>query len=362
MRRSHEALLSPLGAAAVVVSIALLAWTGGARSLNTHDGAVLSLRHRSQRDAALVFFGNPGVVHQADYFVPAQASAAAARIGFETVRRHVIDANVQRGWHVDVIFHTWHEQLEAELAGFMAPVAHAAGVRDLLDGRGMSAAIENALSVMRVHVARARNGIAHNRIVLIRYDAVFYTDFLLDKLRDNDALYAASWCKANGNVTRHGDRTCRELIDNENDFSGPRHGIPEFYLAGSPHVLWRMFHGLHLWMLSEPRFPQWAAQYATGANPNTHFIFGERVIERRIRLRRYLQHHMDVDIVRFSDCNGTAVDLPSRTRTEDFGASWLRRYDNDTSETEHSYCGRGEHFCARSDALTVTCPAFDVQP
>ena len=133
-------------------------------------------------------------------------------------------------------------------------------------------------------------------------------------------------------------------------------------MAGSPDVLWRMFHGLHSWMLSEPRFPQWATQYASGANPNTHFVFGERIVEQRITLRRYLQHHMDVDIVRFSDCNGTALNSPARTRTEDFGASWLRRYDDDVSATEHSYCGRGEHFCARSDALTVTCPAFDVQP
>lgn len=245
MRRSHEASLVPLGAATAVVAIALCAWAGGARSLDARDGVAvfLGLRKHSQRDAALVFFGNPGVVHQADYFVPAQASTAAARIGFETVRRHIIDANARRGWRVDVIFHTWHEHLELELAGFMAPVAHAAGVRGLLDGRGMSAAIENALSVMRTHVAHARGGITYDRIVLIRFDAVFYADFLLDKLRDGDALYAASWCKANGNATRHGERTCRELVENGNDFTGPRHGIPEFYLAGSPDVLWRMFHG-----------------------------------------------------------------------------------------------------------------------
>ena len=211
MRRSREAFLAPLGAATADVAIALLAWAGGgARSLDARDGAAsfLGLRHLNQHDAALVFFGNPGVVHQADYFVPAQASAAAARIGFETVRRHVIDANARRGWRVDVIFHTWHEHLELELAGFMTPVAHAAGVRGLLDGRGMSAAIENALSVMRTHVAHTRGGIAYDRVVLIRFDAVFYTDFLLDKLRDGDALYVASWCKANGNATRHGERTC----------------------------------------------------------------------------------------------------------------------------------------------------------
>jgi hypothetical protein len=240
----------------------------------------------------------------------------------------------------------------------MAPAAHAAGARGFLDGRGMSAAIDNALAVMRAHVAHARGGVEYDRVLLTRFDTVFYVDFLFDRLQESDALYVASWCKATGNVTRVGGRVCRELLDNSNDLPTGR-GIPEFFLAGSPDVLWLTFHRLHSWMLAAPRFPQWAAQYATGANPNTHFIFGERIIEQGTKLRRYLQHHMDVDIVRFSDCNGTEVTLPTRTRTEDFGTSWLRRRDDDVSTYARSYCARGEYFCADNEASFAACQAFD---
>jgi hypothetical protein len=111
-------------------------------------------------------------------------------------------------------------------------------------------------------------------------------------------------------------------------------------------------------MLTAPRFPQWAATYAAGSNPNTHFVFGERIIEQRTKLRRYLQHHMDVDIVRFSDCNGTAVIRPTRSQTEEFGTSWLRRRDDDVSVDDRSYCGRGEAFCANNAAFFAACPAF----
>lgn len=156
-----------------------------------------------------------------------------------------------------------------------------------------------------------------------------------------------------------GGRTCRELVNNDNDLpAGERRGVPEFYLAGAPDVLWHTFRGLHEWMLATPRFPQWAATYATGANPNTHFIFGERAIEQGTKVRRYLQHHMDVDIVRFSDCNGTAVSLSTRAQTEDFGTSWLRRFEDDLSADERSYCARGEYFCADSEASFATCEAF----
>lgn len=342
----------------VVLSVIFVVAASFARPFSRPIG-VAALPTQTGKTAAVVFFGNPGAVHLAEY-PPQVAAAAAARIGFETVQRRVLAPNVQRGWSVDVIFHTWHEHLEAELAAFMAPTAHAAGMRGFIEGRGMSAAIESALAVMRAHVAQARGGAAYDRVLLVRYDAVFYTDFLFDKLRESDALYAASWCKAQGNVTRDGGRLCRELLDNGNDFTFAPHGIPEFYLAGAPAVLWRTFHGLHEWMLTTPRFPQWAAVYATGANPNTHFIFGQRVLEQRTKLRRYLQHHMDVDIVRFSDCNGTAVTLPTRLRTEEFGTSWLHRFDADVSDDERSYCGRGEAFCANAAATFATCQAFDL--
>jgi hypothetical protein len=188
-----------------------------------------------------VFFGKAGFLSQADRSLA--PSAAAARAGYDSVLAHLVAFNAQRGWCIDTFFHTWDAPLEAELVALLRPAAHGvAGERGLLAGYGLPASMENALAVMRRFVAARRGGAPYRRIVALRFDSELMHDFDLEKLRDDAALYVASWCKATGAETlRDGARVCRELAHNPNDAFSPAAnasgGLPDFYFAGSPPAL-----------------------------------------------------------------------------------------------------------------------------
>ena len=326
---------------------------------------------RVQRDAALVFFGTAGLMRQSDRGQP--PSTKAVRVGFASVSEKLLAFNSARGWHIDVFFHTWDAPLEAELAALLQPAAHAvSGNGGLVSGYGLPASVENALTVMRRYVSSKRGGVPYERVVALRFDALLLRSFELDKLDDARAVFVASWCKAAGRIVlRDGSRVCRELVYNSNDLNAPtvvgtpsRHGLPDFFFAGSPNALWRLFHGLHAWMLSVPVFnAAYVAAAATGGSwpGGAHFILGERVKQKQLSIRRYLQHHMDIDLVRELSCGGAIPAIGaslSRAQCASKQLDWLRRNSSDVSSKSESYCDRGEAFCACSERQLAECYAF----
>lgn len=304
-------------------------------------------------------------MHQSDRYKGLPKSTEAARAGFETIKEHLLAFNAQRGWTIDIFFHTWDSEIEEELVSIYHPVAHGvSGQGGLISGYGLPASVENVLTVMGQH---SGGNTEYQRVVAMRFDTMLLRAFELDKLDEEDTLYAASWCKASGrlvvNSTEGKDfRVCLELTHNPNDLFSPdgRHGLPDFYFGGSPATLQKVFHGLHAWMLSVPLFnSSYSNAAVTGGSwaGGAHFIVGERValLHGSLKLRRYLQHHMDIDMVREGSCGGSKGDRSRLTCDV-----WMQRSNEDVGGRDgKSYCDRGEVYCACNQQQLAQCSAFN---
>ena len=135
--------------------------------------------------------------------------------------------------------------------------------------------------------------------------------------------------------------------------------MPDFYFAGSQATMQRVFHGLHAWMLSIPLFNStYHGAAVTGGSwaGGAHFIVGERValMHSTLTLRRYLQHHMDIDMVREGSCGGGKGD-----RSRFVCPVWNHRSSEDVGRGDGvSYCDRGEVYCACNQIQLAQCNAF----
>lgn len=324
--------------------------------------------NKNGASGAIVFFGNPGALHEGD---ARTGSIAAAQFGFESVRKHIINYNSAMGWQVDVFFHQWDLSLESELVTLYKPLAYKVGiVLGDVGSYGLPAATETSVHVMNDYVRKHRSGKPYDRVLLLRFDAIFFSNFSFDRISDEGALYVANWCKAAGRLIlkEPGVRECFELVNNSNDIHGVG-GLPDFYFAGSNFVINRFFSGLHKFMLSIPSFKK---QFEDSANNGGswsgggHFIVGARAkkLHEEIRLRRYLHHHMDFDMVRTTWCGGPEFENQQRLKCMLSGNSWtsLRYQEHKDWETKEilssSLCDRGEAYCACSEYQRTHCYAF----
>lgn len=323
------------------------------------------------KDVAIVHVGFVGKTNR-NYDGP--PNTHAARLGYESLLKRVVEPNAARGWTADIFFHTWNAELEGELVNLMHPAAHFVGAK-VLDGfnysRGVHASSEIALDLYAKHVRDARRGRPYDRIIIKRFDVVFFRDFLLDALSDDDTLYAANWCKAMGDVTLmqplpfestvggplvSASRTCRALVPIVHDIDqagAPFKGLPDFWLVGSPRVVLPFFKGIFLWSMAHPAFKDYTRlDPIAGDIIYSHWVWGLRVLEQGVRLRRYQHHHMDFDMVRELACGAGARALCDAT-----GLAWLDRAAHDLSPDHRSLCGQ-QSFCACSETSLTSCFAF----
>jgi len=330
--------------------------------------AVVS-RNQFNRSGAILFFGNPGALHEGDHRI---GSISAARFGFESIRNHIISYNNARGWQVDIFFHSWDVNLESELVALYEPLAHKVGEVQEIDigSYGLPAATEASVYILNKYVSKHRLGKPYDRVLLLRFDTIFFANFSFDRISDEGALYVANWCKAGGRLllTDPGIRECFELVNNSNDIHGAG-GLPDFYFAGSTMVINRFFTGLHKFMLSTPTFKK---QFDDAANNGGiwpgggHFIVGARAkaLQQELRLRRYLHHHMDFDMVRTTWCGGPDFENSSRLQCIRSGLSWFSKHEllqNDRDIPQilsPSLCERGEAYCACNKHQRTHCYAF----
>ena len=105
-----------------------------------------SVRPHASKDAALLLFRKACFVSESDKNA-GTISAEAARIGFDSMRAHLLQPNVRKGWRFDVMLHTWDRSLVEQLVAITQPVAFGvAGDNGLIDGYGLPDSVENALT------------------------------------------------------------------------------------------------------------------------------------------------------------------------------------------------------------------------
>ena len=207
------------------------------------------------KSAAIVYFGNVGAT---DYQVKDAMLAGATEWRMDAaagarpyIEEHVLAFNAARGWAIDAFLHTWNAGLEGELRALLAPLTNATfgpqELRGTLVTGSMEASVDLALQQVVAHTAAARGGVPYDRLLLLRLDSIFYRGFDLDALVEPDALYIASWCKANENnpLPREqwppGVLQCWELKPYWADLEG----VPDFWFAGGQAPVLATFE--HLW-------------------------------------------------------------------------------------------------------------------
>jgi hypothetical protein len=208
--------------------------------------AAAALRAPAPRRAALVYFGNVGMLayDQKEQALRGKRAwdldAATRARGY--VAEHVVAAAAAQGWALDTFAHTWSAQFADELRPLVgARAGFAAGPVVLAGGeRATSGMIESADAALAM-VANASR--AYDRVLLLRYDTVFYTDFDFDALANASALYVASWCRADRAKppapARAGARACYRM----KTFWGDAEGVPDFWFAGALAPLRAVFTG-----------------------------------------------------------------------------------------------------------------------
>ena len=207
------------------------------------------------KSAAIVYFGNVGAT---DYQVKDAMLAGAAEWRMDAaagarpyIEEHVLAFNAARGWAIDTFLHTWNAGLEGELRALLAPLTNATfGPQELRGTRvtgSMEASVDLALQLVVAHAGAARGGVPYDRLLLLRLDSIFYRGFDLDALVEPDALYIASWCKANENSPLPQEQwppgvlQCWELKPYWADLEG----VPDFWFAGAQAPVLATFE--HLW-------------------------------------------------------------------------------------------------------------------
>ena len=320
-------------------------------------------RETSHSDVAIVVFGNVGGVsyEQLDEMKTGRTpwSAAAARTSAGSIRTHVIDANFPR-WRADTFFHTWQTGLEGELRDAYTPVRAASGEGVLPSGErvasGLAASVELALAEMTAHVEGVRGGRPYDRVVLIRFDTIFYRRFSLEKLTGNSTVYFSSWCRAFGPpVVPLPDARFTQCNYLE-PYWAAAEGVPDFWFAGGYEGILVAFRGFHS-DLARGAFaragiapcPAYAQTVGGGCSGRTSPMhghiwanFASKEERGLITLRRYGFHGIDHELVRDRQCG---FKWAGDTREPPL-PPFFHDLDDPVSDTRASDCGGGKYLCA----------------
>jgi hypothetical protein len=276
--------------------------------------------------AAVVFYGIAGVLHDGHKGAQLPPSAAAPRAAFEFNKKNVIDFNTQRGWKVQTFFHIWEAELVNELVHLYNSSNQIGGpciLQNKTYTRGPFASIEIALSTL------PNNSLPFDIVLVSRHDAAFLRPFDFDALTDRDTIYLAQWCKGVGKEVKvPGVHTCRELADNPND----EEGVPDFWYAGQEHVIRQTFQG----MTNDYE----SGKFKKGKAWEFHGIMWGRLQHCNIKVRRYLLHHAEVEMIR------RVVHFASRKTCIEKGLVVYNRTHEISQLANVSDCRPGQYVCA----------------
>ena len=309
-----------------------------------------------RKSAALIYFGTVGSTSydakEASLRAGAPWALDAALGARPYIQQHVLDFKAARGWAFDTFMHTWQTQFEAELVALLRPRNASSGpqpLRGALAPTGLAFSVDLALQQMRAHVAGARGGRPYDRVVVLRYDSVFYRGLDLDALTDGEAFYAAAWCKAHRGgggapPAVPGTRGCwgtrRYWADEE--------GLPDFWFAGAPAPVLAVFEGLGARMASG------AVRVGRTCNGCGHGQVWGAVRSSGVRLRRWGFHQVDNDLFRDSQCGLKWHSAPLAA------VPWVNFTGGDASPGEDSACGG--YLCAVDEGELERCAGFKADP
>jgi len=304
--------------------------------------------------AALVYMGTVGA---ASYDLKEAMLAGAARWTLDAaagarpyIERHVLAFNGARGWAFDTFFHAWNGEFEADLLALLHPVTnHSVGpqpLRGAVAASGLAYSADLALQLMAAHAARA--GVRYQRVVVLRYDSVFYRGLDLDGLVEDDAFYVAAWCKADPGrplPARPGTVGCWET----HTYWAEAEGVPDFWFAGAPAPVLAVFERMGERIASGAikvgrtcggcgHAQVWGAARASGAP-----------------LRRWGFHQIDNDLFRDSVCGVKWDDSFAAARP------WVNFSAGDASPGAASAC-EGGYLCAVEEGELHRCAGFKHDP
>jgi hypothetical protein len=312
------------------------------------------------RALALLYFGHVGNVCReacsdadrlSDPLEPALGSAAS-------VAAHVVAPALAAGWAVDTFLHTWDPLHAAPLRAQLRPANASFGAFRGATG-GMVASIEAALELMEGHVVAARGGAPYDAALLLRFDTVFFAPFSLAALAAHpSAVFVAHWCKAGGagplpeGPPPAGLHGCYRLAP----FWADEEGVPDFYFAGRPEPLLRLFKGLDGALRSGAVAPGRTCNSGCG-----HALVWGGVVARGVPLRRYLLHQVHLDLYRHRVCGSKWGALRGGAAAAAAAAAWLGGGAGDATPPgggNESICGGGRFLCAWHEGETTRCGAF----
>jgi len=337
-----------------LLSAARLAPRGGAAPAPASAPAALG-----PRSLALLYFGHVGnVCREACSDADLRADPLEAALGSApSVAAHVVSPALAEGWAVDTFLHTWDPAHEAPLRAQLRPANASFGAFRGARG-GMIASIEAALALMDGHVAAARGGAPYDAVLLLRFDAVFFAPFSLAALAAHPgAVFVAHWCKAGGagrlpeGAPPAGLHACYRL----DGFWADEEGLPDFWFAGRPAPLKRLFEGLDAALRGGAVAPGRVCGGGCG-----HALVWGGVVARGVPLRRYLLHQVHFDLYRHRLCGAKWAALGGGG-----GVPWLGGGAGDATPPgggNESVCGGGRYLCAWHAGEQNRCGAFGLEP
>lgn len=262
----------------------------------------------TSKDAALVYFGTVGAKNydEKEAMLGKGGWTLDAAIGAHPyIDRYVLSFNQERGWNFTTFLHSWNSELEGPIEALLRPNRSSYGPQTLwgehVEQRrgGMAATLELALRHLEEYTTEVRGGTPFARVVILRFDSVFYRPFDLDALVEDDALYVASWCaaqRASSPPKPPGALHCWNLstywADNE--------GVPDFWFAGAQTPVLRTFSHLFAGVLSG------AVVKGRTCSGCGHGLVWGALNARRVKVRRYLYHQVDNDLFRDVSTAGAA--------------------------------------------------------
>jgi hypothetical protein len=302
--------------------------------------------------AALVYFGTVGATSydlKEVMLAQAQPWTLDAAVGARPyIDKYVIAFNGVRGWAFDTFFHTWNAGFEGALLSLLWPVAnHSVGAQPLRGNvatTGLAYSADLALQLMAAHAAAA--GVRYRRVLVLRFDSVFYRGLDLDGLKDDDAFYVASWCKADFGrplPARPGTEGCWATAT----YWADEEGVPDFWFAGAPKPVLSVFERMG------ERMASGAIKVGRTCNGCGHAQVWGAVRASGAPLRRWGFHQIDNDLFRDSVCGTKWSVADSRT--------WVNFSRGDASPGAGSTC-EGGYLCAVEPGELQRCAGFKQDP
>ena len=264
------------------------------------------------------------------------------------IQEHVLDYNAARGWTFDTFMHTWQPHFEEQLVELLQPTVHSSGPQ-LLRGAhlaqqfplGMISSIDIVVSQMLAH------NVTYDRVLVLRYDAVFYMGLDLSSMDDDEAFYVASWCKpifSEPLPTLPGTAGCWPTRMYWADLEG----VPDFWFAGAPSAVAAVFERI------EERIHSGAIHIGRTCNGCNHAQIWGAVQASGVPLRRLGYHQIHNDLFRDHAC-GIKWHTSPLDQVPWMNFTWT------ASTTADSMC-EGGVLCAVAPAELLACGAFGLEP